>query len=137
MNKASKQRLFRLAAIAVFVFSVVVLVWLVPSPPGSAQSQPAHTPTPAAPEIAGECHPAYDLHALPGGVVGYYEPDVNNEYGPLSEGAPYHIIGRYGNDWLYLRLPAAWGYAGNGQLWVRYEVLTGLDVSSVKDYQGE
>lgn len=135
MNKASKQRLFRLAAIAVFVFSVVVLVWLVPSPPGSAQSQPAAT-TPT-PEIAGECHPAYDLHALPGGVVGYYEPDVNNEYGPLSEGAPYHIIGRYGNDWLYLRLPAAWGYAGNGQLWVRYEVLTGLDVSSVKDYQGE
>jgi hypothetical protein len=86
------------------------------------------------------CDPVYELSPLPPGVVGYYDPTAgeahDNIYGALPEGAPYHVIGHYGRDWLYLRLPAAWGYAGSGQLWVPAAAVTGLDVSRVPDYAG-
>jgi hypothetical protein len=97
-------------------------------------------PTEPEPALTSPCDPVYELSALPAGVVGYYHPHnptgPQGAYGELPAGAPYHVIGRHGNDWLYLRLPEGWGYAGSGQLWVHAADVTGLDVSRVPDYAG-
>jgi hypothetical protein len=77
--------------------------------------QPAPTPTlvlDAQPQAKRyPLDPEQQMGLLPDGILAYYSPD-GQIYGILTEGEPYHVIGRRGNSWLYIRLPYV------GQFWI-------------------
>jgi len=116
---------FQAGALAVLIaFSGCVQIerqTIVQEAPAAPAATPAPTPTMVNPEqwavspVIMDEYPDLDpydqIGYLPDGIMGYYSPD-GDRYGFLPEGEPYHVIGRRGNSWIWIRLPYV------GQFWV-------------------